>query len=88
MFIKLFVIKIVANSFLGFSNNSTTKLAPFVSESSLDKSDCESEKKATSVPDIKAELNNNNNNKIMLSVAIKSEAKKMGSRRSGSGSKP
>jgi len=53
---KLFVIKIVANNFLGFSSSFTIISPPFPPFESLFKSVWESEKKATSVPEINAEL--------------------------------
>ena len=57
IFMKLFAIRIVANNFFGLFNNSTISI-PFSSESRLSKSDFESEKKATSVPEMIADMNN------------------------------
>ncbi len=54
--IKLLATKIVANSFLGFSNNRVI-IEPLLPSSSIksSRSFCESENKATSEPEIKAE---------------------------------
>ena len=46
----------VANNFLGLSNKVTIILSSFPSLESSFKSDCVNEKKATSVPEISAEL--------------------------------
>jgi len=58
MFIKLFVIRIVANNFFGFINSFWTISSffdAFLFEESFSKSEGVKEKKATSAPDIKAE---------------------------------
>ena len=57
MFIKLFAIRIVANNFFGLSSSSTISilLSSLFCSSKLD---FESEKKATSVPEMIADKNN------------------------------
>jgi hypothetical protein len=58
---KLLATRIVANNFLGRSNNLAIKL-PLLKSSAVKSSIffCESEKRATSVPETKAEQNSNN----------------------------
>ena len=62
--IKLFAIRIVASNFFGPSSNSTISIF-FSSESRSSNSDFESEKKATSVPEIIADKINNAINEKM-----------------------
>ena len=64
IFIKLFAIRIVASNFFGLSSNSII-ITFFSSESRSSKSDFESEKKATSVPEIIADKINNPTNEKM-----------------------
>jgi len=63
---KLLTIKIVANSFFGFSSNLITDcfLLDLFAELSS-KSVLDNEKKATSEPDIKAEIISNTNREII-----------------------
>ena len=82
--IKLFVIKIVAKSFFGFSNSSTTKLSPLASWFNLSISVWDREKKATSVPEINAEQNNKKSTKRRLKIDTISIDKKVWKTRSGS----
>ena len=85
IFIKLFVIKIVANNFLGFCNKFSTIFSSFLFLESSFKSVFESEKKATSVPEINAEQISKTSNAKALNVVRKSiEAK---NKNSGSGPK-
>ena len=63
IFIKLLVIKIVASSLLGFCKRSTTGFCSLLSSEILIISVLEREKKATSVPDIKAEQKSNTTKK-------------------------
>ena len=72
MFIKLFVINMVASSFFGLSNNFTTKLFPLVFSVCWSNCVWESEKKAISDPEIKAEQINRNTNTKLLIVISKS----------------
>ena len=64
IFIKLLAIRIVANNFFGLSSNSTIS-SVFSSESCASKSLFDSEKKATSVPEIIADKINKPANEIM-----------------------
>ena len=59
IFIKLLVIRIVASNLLGFCKSITTGFCPLVSSEILIISVFDKEKKATSVPDIKAEQRSN-----------------------------
>jgi hypothetical protein len=68
IFIKLFVIRIVANSLLGFCKSLTMGLSCFDFSDILTISVGDNEKKATSVPDIKAEQKSN---KKRIEIAIK-----------------
>lgn len=72
MFIKLFVIKIVPNNFLGFSSSFTTVLFSFEDAERESNSVCEIEKKATSVPETKAEQSNKKSNKKQFTAVSKS----------------
>ena len=72
IFIKLFVINIVANNFLGFSNKFTTICSSFLFLESSFKSVFESEKKATSVPETSAEQISRTSNAKALNVVSKS----------------
>ena len=83
--IKLFVIKMVANSFLGFSSKETTILSSLALLESSSKSFWDNEKKATSVPETKAELISNAIKAKPLNVDSKSMDAK--NKNSGSGSK-
>ena len=85
--IKLFVIKIVANNCRGFCNKFTIIFSSFPSLESSFKSVLESEKNATSVPEINAELINNKSNARAFSPVKKSMDKKCNNKGSGSGSK-
>ena len=67
IFIKLLVIKIVANNLLGFCKRSTTGFCPLVSSEILIISVFDREKKATSVPDIKAEQRSNTKKEVIAS---------------------
>ena len=85
---KLLAIKMVANNFLGFSNCSATiffRLEVWLE--ALLSVDFVNEKKATSVPDIKAEHNNKNSNKRIPNTDITSILRIGRKIRSGSGSK-
>lgn len=86
MFIKLLVIKIVANNFLGLSSNLTILLSPLNFSESLFKSVCEIEKKAISVPEIKAEHTSNNKRIIEFTSISQSKFKIIEDKISGSGS--
>ena len=86
MFIKLFVINIVANNFLGFSNNFTIIFSSFPLLESSFKSVFESEKNATSVPETRAELINKTKRIIVLNVVNISTDAKSKNKISGSGS--
>ena len=68
--IKLFVINIVASSFLGFSSKVTTIFSFFPLSESSSKSVCDKEKKATSAPETSAELINKKNRPTRL-IAVK-----------------
>ena len=68
MFKKLLAIRIVANNFLGFCNRVTTGLLSFVCSEILIMSVLEREKKATSVPEIKAEQKSNKNRKRIATI--------------------
>ena len=85
---KLFVIKMVASSFLGFSSRLIMSASSFLSEESVSKSVCESEKNATSVPEMSAEQSNKIKSAAPFKRAATSKvAKKNMSNGSGSGSK-
>ena len=74
--IKLLVISIVANNFLGFSKSETTMFSSFPLLESWFKSVWESEKNATSVPETKAEQISKAISMIPFTVVSKSiEAK-------------
>ena len=81
------MISIVANNFLGLSSKVTIMLSSLPSLESSFKSDCESEKKATSVPDINAEQINSTINTIAFIDVKKSKESKNVNNSSGSGSK-
>ena len=84
MFIKLFATKIVARSFLGFSNSFEIISSGLDASVELSKSDWVNENKATSAPEIKAEhsskkKNNTIPNTVEASIVIKDIVKLMGS---------
>ena len=85
MLIKLLVIKIVASNFYVFSISFTTRLSPFDSSFNAFLSFCDSEKKATSVPDISAEQIMSDNSKIISAISTVSKCDI--DRSNGSGSK-
>jgi hypothetical protein len=68
IFIKLLVIKIVASNLLGFCKSNTTGFCSLLSSEIFIISVFDREKKATSVPDIKAEQKSNTIKKI---IAVK-----------------
>lgn len=76
----------VASSFLGLSNRVTIMLVSLLSLESSFKSVCESEKKATSVPDINAELIKRKIRAIAFMPVIKSIDESSNINGSGSGS--
>lgn len=86
---KLFEIKIVANNFLG----SSSKFATIFSLSELDSAASfttffESEKKATSAPEINADrINNKNKETILISSQISRLCNNKKDKNVGSGSK-
>lgn len=84
---KLFETKIVANNLFGSSSNETTafSLLDFDSEA-LFKSVWESEKKATSAPEIKAESMSSKKSKETLSAFDNTSADKRIDKIVGSGS--
>ena len=85
---KLFVINIVASSFRGFSSRLMISASSFLSDESVSKSVCESEKKATSVPEMSAEQSNKIKSATPFKrVATSKLAKNNMSKGSGSGSK-
>ena len=88
MLIRLFATKIVAKSFFGFVNSFATRAIFFGSSlpSSEKKSVGDSEKNATSAPEIKAEKNNNST-RITKLVICGTERSEMKSKLGGSISK-
>ena len=68
IFIKLLVIKIVASNLLGFCKSNTTGFCSLLSSEIFIISVFDREKKATYVPDIKAEQKSNTIKKI---IAVK-----------------
>ena len=84
---KLFETKMVANSFFGLSSNVTTafSLLDFDSAALL-RSVCESEKNATSAPEINAESISNKKSMTILSALDKKAADKRIDKIVGSGS--
>ena len=87
IFIKLLVIKIVANNFLGFSSNVTTMFFSFLLLESSFISFWFKEKKAISEPEIKAELIKSKIKIIPFIAAIRSKEAMSKNKGSGSGSK-
>ena len=86
MLIKLLVIKIVPNNFLGLSRSLTTVLFPFDADESSSNFVCDIEKKATSVPETNAEHINKTSNKTQLALVIQSILDSKKNNGSGSGS--
>jgi hypothetical protein len=84
---KLFDTKMVANNLFGLSSNVTTAfcLLDFDSEA-LFRSVCESEKKATSAPEINAENKSNNRSTTILNAFDKKAADNKIDKIVGSGS--
>ena len=70
--IRLLATRIVANSFLGFRSSFWTNCIFFESSLPLSssKSEIESEKKAISAPEIKAEQNNKTKTKTILVISV------------------
>ena len=87
IFIKLFATKIVARSFLGFSNSLEIISRDLDDLSESSKSNWVSENRATSAPEIKAEQNNNKTNNINPDIMEVSMTKKEINKLMGSGSK-
>ena len=84
---KLFETKMVANNFFGLSSNETTAFSLIDFDSfALLRSVWESEKKATSVPEINAENISNKKSDTMLSTFDKTAADKRIDNNVGSGS--
>ena len=71
---KLFEIRIVANSFFGLFSNSTIS-SLFSLDSRSSNTDFESEKKATSVPEMIADKINNTTNEKMPIMEDQSKSK-------------
>jgi hypothetical protein len=87
MLMVLLAIRIVANNFLGLSNNFTMILPLAVLSCTMVLiSVADKPKKATSAPDIKAEQSNNKNRIQILSIKVLSTAKKFRKKLRGSGS--
>ena len=71
MFIKLFAIRIVANSFLGFINRDCMILSFEFSDSSISSNWLGvSEKKATSDPEISAENKSSTSNEMISPIKV------------------
>lgn len=84
---KLLETKIVANNLFGLSSNETTAFFLLdLDSAALSKSILESEKKATSAPEIKADIKSNKKSKAMLRTFDKTSADKRIVKNVGSGS--
>ena len=87
MLTKLLETKMVANNLFGFSSNNATDFSlPDFDSDALLRSVWESEKKATSAPEINAEIISNKKSVTILSTFDKTEADKIIDKNVGSGS--
>lgn len=86
MLMKLLVIRIVPNNFLGSSNSFTTVFSSFEFDDNSSNSVCEIEKNATSVPETSAEQINKSSKSKRLTVVNQSKLDNNKNKGSGSGS--